>query len=71
MIIQRGGFLEHVKEMKKAHSAYECSSSEKYEEIHFLLLPNNCETCSDLTKMKWAIYSVSHGETILENNLKN
>jgi hypothetical protein len=35
MIIQRGGFLEHVKEMKKAHSAYECSSSEKHEEIPY------------------------------------
>jgi hypothetical protein len=34
MIIQRG-YLAHVKEMKKAYRAYECSSSEKYEEIAY------------------------------------
>ena len=39
MIIQRQCFLDYLRDVKKIHSVSECSSSEKYEEIHFLLLP--------------------------------
>lgn len=41
MIVQRECILEYVRDRKKAHRAYECSSSEEYEDIPYLLLTNS------------------------------